>query len=83
MTQDLMFISMQGPSSSVTPLHLEGGEERTDMHGPMQLHEEPYSLQGPLQTNGTTTKHYQGHKRYIGKVCKEDKFGDNDDEPLS
>ena len=81
MTQDLMLSSMQKLPSCVAPLHLEGGKEVPKMHKP-QIHEEVHSLHGPLQT-GATKKHYQGQERYVWKVCKEGKFGDNDDEPPS
>ena len=83
MTQDLMLTSTQRLPSSVTPLHLEGGEEVLEMHKPMQVHEELHSLQGPLQTDGATKKYYQDQERYVGKVRKEGKFGDDDDEPPS
>ena len=48
MTQYLMLTSTQQLPSSVTPLHLEGGEEVSEMQEPIQVHKELHSLQGPL-----------------------------------
>ena len=48
MTQVVMLTCTQQLLSSGTQLHLEGGEEVIEMHGPMQDHEVPHSLQGPL-----------------------------------
>ena len=72
MTQDLMLNIVQQLPSSVTPLHLEAGEKVPKMLGPMQPHEEPHSLQGPLQIDGATKKHYQGQERYAKKFAKWD-----------
>ena len=74
---------MQQIPSSVTPLHLEGGEEVLEMHKPMQVHEKLHSLQGPLQTDGATKKQYQGQERYVGKVHEEKESYDNDDKSPS
>ena len=62
-------------------LHLEDGEEVLEMQGPMQAHEVPHSLQGPLKIDGATKKHYQCQERYVGKARnKEEEFYDNYDE---
>ena len=53
------------------------------MHGPMQAYEVPLSLQGLLQFDSATKKHYQVQERYVGKVYKEKEFCGNDDESTS
>ena len=49
----------------------------------MQAHEVSHSLQGPLQIDGATKKHYQDQETYVGKVHKGNQLCDNDDGYLS
>ncbi|MCO5605251.1 hypothetical protein L7F22_059431 [Adiantum nelumboides] len=83
MTEDLMLTSTQRLSSSVAPMHLEGGEGVPVMHGPMQANVVPHPLQGPLQTDGAKKKQYHGQERHVGKIREEGDFHDDDDEPPS
>ncbi|MCO5599539.1 hypothetical protein L7F22_053645 [Adiantum nelumboides] len=81
MTEDLMLTSTQRLPSSVAPMHLEGGEGVSVMHGPMKANVVPHPLQGPLQTDGAKKKQYHGQERHVGKIREEGDFHDDDDEP--
>ena len=66
-----MLTSTQRLPSSVTPLHLEGGEGELEMHGPMPSHEKSHSRQELLQKEGAILKRQQNQERNMGKNLEE------------
>ena len=71
MTEDLMLTSTQRLPSSVTPLHLEGGEGELGMHGPMPAQEKLHSRQELLQKEGAILKRHQNQEKNVGKNLEE------------
>ncbi|MCO5556596.1 hypothetical protein L7F22_010147 [Adiantum nelumboides] len=75
--------SMQRLPSSVGPLHLEDMEEAPVMKGLLQVEEAPLSHHGPMQIDGATKKHGQGHERHENKAHEEGAIQDDDYVPHS
>ena len=81
MTEDLMLTSTQRLPSSVTPLHLEGGEGELGMHGPMLAQEELHSRRELLQKEGAILKRHQNQEKNVGKNLEEGELHDDEEPP--
>ena len=81
MTEDLMLTSARRLPSSVTPLHLEGGEGELGMHGPMPAQEELHSRRELLQKEGAILKRHQNQEKNVGKNLEEGELHDDEEPP--